>query len=307
VNHFRFSTAARSLTAAAALAVICVAGCSRQEAPAVQHPASVKSAALPTAPVSIDPAIAAPEVDKAGAAELMRAIFGDNYHADDGAAVAVIEDGEDTGYWRMTLYAAKALSDGRTAVVVNGAPSDENGADNTAHASPGMLNVYTLRRVDGAWQVMERHQDVSTMGSSGNIGIVKWLSLGAGKSGIVVSSGGTWFGSTIAIAEIFDLDHGMRSLGGFAEMSSNAGGCNPETKDCWDVDGKIGTVPAVRAEDYNDIAVDFEGRHFRVTEDANGSYVEHLTRTVRQTARYRFKDKTYALVSGENPVPGIDG
>jgi hypothetical protein len=281
-------------------------GCSRHDATAVQRPVSTKAVAAIAAPVRAEPAIENSDIDKTRAAELMQAIFGDNYHAEDGVALVVIEEGEDAGYWRMTLYAAKKLADGRTAVVVNGAPSDENGTDNAAHASPGMLNVYTLRRTNGTWQVIERHQDVSTMGSSGNIGVVKWIDLGAGKPGIVVSSGGTWFGSTIANAEVFDLDHGMRSVGGFAELSSNVGGCMPETKDCWDVEGKIGTVPAAHAEDYRDIVVDFAGKHFRVTENASGNHVEHLTRTVRQTARYRFNGKAYVLVSGENPVPEID-
>ena len=121
---------------------------------------------------------------------------------------------------------------GGSAIVVNGSPSDENGADNAAHAPPGTLNVYTLRRTEGVWQVIERHEDVSTMGSSGSIGVVKWIALGAGKPGIVVSSGGTWFGSTITNAEVFDLAPGMRSLGGFAEFSSNEGGCIPETEEC---------------------------------------------------------------------------
>ncbi|HEX8784618.1 MAG TPA: hypothetical protein VF793_00450, partial [Telluria sp.] len=106
--------------------------------------------------------------------------------------------------------------------------------------------------------------------------------------------------------EIFDLDHGMRSLGGFAELSSNAGACTPETVDCWDVEGKIGTVPAPREEDYRDIVVDFGGRHFRVTEDAKGNDIEHPTHTVHQSARYHFNGKQYVLVSGENPVPPIE-
>jgi hypothetical protein len=307
VNHLTFPTASRTSAALAAAAAVCLVGCSRHEATAVQRPVSTKSVAAVAAPVRAEPAIEAPDVDKTRAAELMRSIFGDTYRAADDVALAVIEDGADAGYWRMTLYAAKDLPDGRTAVVVNGAPSDENGADNAAHSSPGMLNVFTLRRQDGTWQVIERHQDVSTMGSNGNIGVVKWVVLGTGQLGIIVSSGGTWFGSTNANAEIFDLDHGIRSLGGFAELSSNAGGCVPETEDCWDVEGKISTVPVTRAGDYRDIVVDFAGKHFRVTENANGSYVEHLTRTVRQTARYRFNGKTYALVSGKNPVPEIDG
>ena len=66
-------------------------------------------------------------------------------------------------------------------------------------------------------------------------------------------------------------------------------------------------MSAARAGDYRDIVVDFTGRHFRVTENADGSYVEHLTRTVRQTARYRFSGTKYVLVSEENPVHDIAG
>jgi hypothetical protein len=306
VNQLTLPTAARALAAGAALAAICLGGCVRHDGPTVQRPAPARPTIAPATPVHAEPAVEAPAIDKARAAELMRAVFGDDYRAADGAALVSIKDGADAGYWRMTLHAAWALPDGRTAVVVNGAPSDENGADILAHASPGMLSVYTLRRTDGAWRTIARHQDVGTMGSGGDIGAVAWIALGAGHSGIVVSSGGTWFGNTIANAEVFDLDHGMRSLGGFAQFSSNAGGCMPETADCWEVDGKIGTLPAAHVDDYRDIVVDFQGRHFRVTEDAAGNRAEHPTRTVRQAARYRFDGKQYLLISGENPVPPVD-
>jgi hypothetical protein len=308
VNKIVAPVTACSFAAVAGVLAVCLAGCSRDKASPVQTAASKKPvAAVMAAPLHAEPAIEAPAVDKSRAAELMQAIFGDNYHADDSSALLVIEDGEDAGNWSMTLHAAKELADGRTVVVVNGAPADENGKDASAHASAGMLSVYTLRRAQDTWQVVERHDDVGTMGSNGNIGVVKWIDLGEGRPGIVVSSGGTWFGSTIMGAEVYDLDHAMRSLGGFAELSSNAGGCMPETKDCWDVDGKIGTVPAAHPGEYRDILVDFAGKHFRVTESANGDLVEHLTRKVSQTARYRFNGKTYVLVSGENPVPGIEG
>ena len=81
----------------------------------------------------------------------MPAIFGDGYHAEDGAALVNIEDGEDAGYWRMTLYSTRELPDGRTAVVVNGALSDEHGADMPAHASPGMLSVTTSTVKHTCW------------------------------------------------------------------------------------------------------------------------------------------------------------
>ena len=308
VNKPAAPVIACSFAAVAGVLAVCLAGCSRDGAPPAQAAASPTPAtAVVAAPPHAEAAVEAPSVDKTRTAELMQAIFGDNYHADDSSALLVIEDGEDAGNWRMSLHAAKELADGRTVVVANGAPADENGNELSAHASAGMLSVYTLRRANDTWQVVERHDDVGTMGSSGNIGIVKWIDLGEGRPGIVVSSGGTWFGSTIMDAQVFDLDHGMRSLGGFAELSSNAGGCMPETKDCWDVDGKIGSVPAAHPGEYRDILVDFAGKHFRVTESANGDLVEHLTRKVSQTARYRFNGKIYVLVSGENPVPAIDG
>ncbi|RLM48646.1 hypothetical protein DVK02_18965, partial [Halobellus sp. Atlit-31R] len=148
--------------------------------------------------------------------------------------------------------------------------------------SEGMLNVYTLRRTDEAWQILERHENVGMMGSNGSIGIVKWIALGSGKPGILVSSGGTWQGYTIINAEVFDLDQGMRSLGGFPEFSSSRGACVPETEDCWEVEGTISTVSA-RPDNYRDIVVEFEGKHFRLIKDANGNEVERLTRPVHQT------------------------
>jgi hypothetical protein len=308
--RFTSHAATRALVTVAAVVAVVAPGltaCSRREAVAVRHPAALTPPAAVVARVDAEPAIETAAVDKTRSAELMRAIFDDSYQADDGTALVAIEDGDDAGYWRMTLYAAKDLPDGRTAVVVNGAPSDESGADGTAHASSGMLSVYTLRRKEGAWKVIERHQDLGTMGSNGNVGVIKWIELGAGKPGIVVSSGGTWFGSTFADAAVYDLDRNMRRLGAFAELSSNAGACTPELKDCWDVEGKIGTVPSARADNYRDIVVDFSGKHFRVTENAKGDYVEHATRTVHQSARYHFDGKTYVLVAGGNPVPGIEG
>jgi hypothetical protein len=300
-------TFARLLSAIAAIVVLGITGCSREETPALQRTPPVKKAAAPAATVRAEPAIEAPTVDKTRAAEWMQAIFGDDYRAEDDTALVEIEDGEDAGFWRMTLRAARELPDGRIAVVVNGAPSDENGTDMAGHVSPGMLSVFTLRRTEGAWQTVKRYLNVTTMGSSGNIGFVKWIALGPGRPGIIVSSGGTWFGSTMADAEIYDLDGDMRSLGGFPELSTNGGGCMPETKDCWDVGGKIGTVPAAAGQEYRDIVVDFQGKHFRVTEDTKGDLIEHPTRAVRESARYRFNGKQYMLVSGKNPVPGIEG
>jgi len=235
----------------------------------------------------------------------MRAIFGDDYDPKADNALAVIEYEGDNGYFLMTLTGFTELPDGRTVVAVNGLPSDENRTDMAAHASPGMLNLYALRREGAGWKVVERHENVATMGSMGNFGDVEWVTLGPGKPGLIVTSGGTWFGSSIYEGGIFELGEKVRLLGSYSRGSSNAGACMPESKDCWDVDGHVRFVDNPQGGPYGDLLVDYEGRHYTVTEGKDGNQVEHLKSTVKQTARYRFDGKEYGLVSGTNPVPGI--
>ena len=107
MRHLAFSTAARPFAAFSVSVAICLVGCSRP-ATTGQRAVPARPVAALTTPLRVEPAVEAPSIDKARAAELMQAIFGDNYHVDDGAALAVVENGEDAGYWRMTLHAAKA-------------------------------------------------------------------------------------------------------------------------------------------------------------------------------------------------------
>lgn len=296
----------------ALLFVAALAGCSRHaESPAPPQPAAVPAAAptpTPAAAPTAPPVQAESETDRVDAAlarALMVAIFGGDYDPAKKIARATIAEGENAGPWLMTLYDTRELADGRMVAVVNGAPSDKDGEDLAAHASPGMLNVFYLKRDGERWTVLARHLDVATMGSHGSIGDTQWIELGPGKPALIVLSGGTWQGQSIAGADIFDLAGDVRHLGNFDVMSTNGGACAPDTDDCWDVEGKIGTADATPPAGYRDIVVDFTDKRYRVTEDAKGDFVEHPKSTSRTSARYRFDGKQYVLAEGSNPVPGI--
>lgn len=236
----------------------------------------------------------------------MQAIFGDDYDAEANDGLAIIEDEGEDAYFLMTLAGFTELPDGRTVVVVNGAPSDENRVDASSHVTPGMLNVYVLQpRESGGWKLVGRHQNVDKLGSSGHFDKVQWVSLGKGKTGFIVSSGGIWQGYVMSIASIFEFGEGVRALGGFAESSSSAGACVPGMADCWDVDSGIHFADSPHNGAYRDILVDFTGKHYTLTEGKGGKDVEHLKSTVQQSARYAFNGKEYTLVAGANPVPGF--
>jgi hypothetical protein len=254
------------------------------------------------APASVTPASDAQPIDPTQAAASMQAVFGAAWRQNDGAAMIHIDEGADAGWWHMTPLASKRLQDGRTLLIVNGAPKGEDGSS-PARADGGMLNLYVLRQTRSAWQVLERNEDVAKMGSLGMIGTVRWLDLGAGRQGIVISSGEAAVGSRVGVADIYVLHRGLRHLGRFAEMSSNEAACTPESEDCWTVEGKIGAVPALYGQGYRDIVVDFTGRHSVLNLHPDGTGSEHRTRTIRQRARYRFDGTHYVLVAGENPVP----
>jgi hypothetical protein len=254
-------------------------------------------------PALVTRATDAQSIDPTQAAAPMQAIFGAAWRPEEGSALIHIDKGTDAGWWQMTPLASKRLADGRTLLIVNGAPHGENGSS-PAQADGGMLNLYVLRQMQSTWQVLELHEDVAKMGSLGEIGAVRWLDLGAGRQGIVVSSGEAGVGSRLRVAVIYALDRGLRHLGRFAEMSSNDAACTWESEDCWTVEGKIGTVPALRGQAYRDIVVDFTGRHSLLYRHPDGMGA-HRTRTIRQRARYRFDGAHYVLVAGQNPVPDL--
>lgn len=223
--------------------------------------------------IRIDPAIlvrnrVAPQspAAKFDNAELMRAVFGDAYNAQSKSALATLSiEGSDAPH-AMTPVASTQLPDGRLALIVNGSPAGEDGSDMSAHVSTGVLNVYLLQRDGAQWKVLERHQNVAMLGSSGGIGRVEWVILGPGKPGFIVFNGGIWQGYSISYAAIFELGGKVRSLGSFKQASSSEGACGPTNDECWDVTGDISFAAEPQPSGYSDIVVSFDDKRYTVTE-----------------------------------------
>lgn len=287
-----------------------MAGCSRTgahapvpvQAPAPAHAPAPSPAAAPL--VAKAPAPAQPSADA-----LLRAIFADHYQPGAHAGVIHVDDDKlESPFYAVTIAAVTELPDGRTVVVANGSPSDETGESRVHHTSQGLLNVYVLRRdrEGGRWQVLERHENVESLGSSALIGDVAWITLAPGRPGFVVASGGNWQGATLYGQAVYALDDGVRSLGVVGGHSDNVGACQPGMDDCWEVDGKLRVADTdTQPGPYRDILADFSGRHYTLTEGADGNNVEQVKTQVHQSARYHFDGKSYVRVEGEEPLPSI--
>lgn len=286
-----------------------LSGCKRNEQAAPTPQPAVHNTPPAFSGTASTPA-AVPAVSVADTAERqrerswMRAIFGQAYASEKDEALVQLDVDGAREYHQMALASAGTLPDGRVAVVVNGSPSDQDGNDLAAHGSPGVLNVYVMRASEDGWQVVERHENLSSMGSHGNIGSIDWIIPSAGKAGFIVTSGGTWQGYSIAVANIFELGSPIRELGNLLIGSTNEGACEPGTE-CWDVNGTIRFADRLDADTPPDMLVDFSGKRYRVIENQPDKYSERLDSTIKETARYRFDGKTYVLTEGVNPVPEV--
>lgn len=237
--------------------------------------------------------------------ELLEAIFQRDFRPEHDGALVEIKGTDEAPRYLVTIVSITELADGRVAVVANAMPSSEDGKEQAGHSSPGLLNVYVLQHAAGAWQVLERRENIAAMGSNGHIGRIEWVKLAPEKQGFVVFSGGVWQGYSVSMAEVFDLAEGVRGLGGFRNHSSNAGACNEQTDECWEVTGNLRFVDSGSPIPYRDILVDFTGRKYTVANGKDDQGIETSKATIRETARYRFDGKQYELISGINPVPEV--
>lgn len=300
-----------SILAGSAALAACLGACSRsgeRAAPPVQQAAPAPATVLKFAPGPSPRESAMPLTasrpnwpDDAREQEWMRTIFGQRYDHANGRALAEMGD---AGTCVMVIVSSTTLADGRIAVIVNASSTADNGEDLPGNGSPGILNVYLLERAAGGWTVRERHENLAAMGSKGHVGDARWVKLGPGKTGFVMSSSTSARGYSITLASIFVLDRGVRQLGELEEASDNIGACIPE-RACWDVGANLRFADDAQADGYADLLVDFKGKRYRAVENEYGEQVKQDEVLIRQSARYRFDGKEYVLVSGENAVPGL--
>lgn len=279
-------------------------------------------------------------------AELMGVVFGTKYRSASRDALAKMPDvskRKQIGNYLLTAVAHWQLADGKMALVLNGQQVDQSGNPVDSHATPGLLSVYLLQKIDGQWKVLKKHENVAALGSSGSFGEVEWVNLAHDRPGMVIHNGGTWQGYTIESIALFDLKtESMHDLSGdgIRLHSDSDGGCGPETAECWNVGGKYRFVPGKPGSPYQDLLIEFSGEKSTLADKGDVQQVEQDGKAAAQSgaeggavasqgdaaskteaksgtdgeperiiskiesrARYAFDGKRYKLVEGTNPVP----
>ncbi|WP_308924713.1 hypothetical protein [Janthinobacterium sp. J1-1] len=300
------------------------------QASAITPPApAVPQAATETAPAADGPVAAkndemkTPEArarDSKLEAAMMLAIFGKNYRPDSDDALADLPDPDskeakaDKLSYVVSAVSHKLLPDGRAILVANAETANTEGTAESAHASPGLLNVFYLapkgKPGDESWQVVTRLENIATLGSSGQLGDVHWVSLGAGKQGLAIRHGYTGQGYTITQLALFEIGAGKVTEldGGIDLHSDNEGACGPETDNCWLVDGNWHFAAARDGGAYDDLLIDFTGASRKIKPGVQVKEDQEPPRLVTQMnghARYAFDGKKYKLVEGKNIVPEV--
>jgi hypothetical protein len=317
------------------LACSLLSACSDKTAtpPAAPAPVPVPVAA-PAAPPTEVPAAGGPVAAKSDemktpearardskqAAAMMLAIFGKNYRPDSDDALADLPDPDskdaraDKLSYVVSAVSHKLLPDGRAILVANAETANTEGSAESGHSSPGLLNVFYLapkgKPGDEAWQVVTRLENIATLGSSGQLGEVHWVMLGAGKQGLAIRHGYTGQGYTITQLALFELgaDKVTELDGGIDLHSDNEGACGPEMDNCWMVDGNWHFAAARDGGAYDDLLIDFTGASRKIKPGVKVKEDEEPPRLVTQMngrARYAFDGKKYKLVEGKNIVPGV--
>ena len=322
------------------LATTLLGACSNKTAPASASVADSAADVAASAPASADDAASAasdaasdavrPPVATAAKTEdmntpearereagMMRAVFGKEYRDDSDDALADLPDPDkhiDKLSYVVSAVSHKVLPDGRAILVANAETANTEGTAESAHASSGLLNVFFLapkgQPGDGQWKVVKRLENIAALGSSGQLGEVHWVTLGANKPGLAIRHGYTGQGYTITQLALFEIGDGKVTAldGGIDLYSDNMGACTPDMDECWLVDGSWRFAPARDGGAYDDLLIDFKGSSEKIKPGATVKPDQdppRIATPLNGHARYAFDGKGYKLVEGKNPVPGI--
>jgi hypothetical protein len=269
----------------------------------------------PATAAATAPALAPMTAQEQEREPLMRAVFGAHYRPatrDALVSMALRRDKADTrARFFVDAVSHALLANGDTALVANGVEMDEDGDRLDGDASPGFLSVFILRQAGGQWHVQKRHENIAQLGSFGSFGTVQWVALAPGKPGLAVLTDAAWNGYFIYWLSLFDpAAELMQNLGGMRLSSGGQDDCAHEpVNPCWSIMGKWRFVASTRQAAYDDLLFDFAGMHVRQRTPRNPALPEGepdpVITPVKAVARYAFDGKTYQLVEGDNPVPGL--
>ncbi len=290
-----------------ALLVACLvlSGCSDKKA-SLPPPATANPAVQP--PQAPAPAEKLPED-----ATLMRAVFGADYDANRKRATItqpVWNNPTERTSYAVTALAKTALPDGEVLLLATTRALDADGSLYDLQFSASLinpLNLYVLRKQDGNWKIIKRHEEFDAGGSFRDSGMVRWVQLGQGKTGLAVVQANMEEGFSSEILSLYDVSHGdIRKLthDDITVHSDNDGAYEPR-EFCWNVTGKWKLAAAPTGTDYPDVLIEFTGKGMKkvdvATEDTD-SNTACTTKPVKEKARYRFDGTSYKLIEGSAPV-----
>ena len=250
-------------------------------------------------------------------AGMMRAVFGKDYRDDSDDALADLPDPDkhiDKLSYVVSAVSHRVLPDGRAILVANAETANTEGTAESAHASPGLLNVFFLapkgQPGEGQWQVVKRLENIAALGSSGQLGEVHWVTLGANKPGLAIRHGYTGQGYTITQLALFEIGDGKVTAldGGIDLYSDNMGACTPDMDECWLVGGSWRFAPARDGGAYDDLLIDFKGASEKIKPGVTVKPDQdppRIATPLNGHARYAFDGKGYKLIEGKNTVPGV--
>lgn len=299
--------------------------CEQQAANPCQGSACLQAASLPT-PSSV---VAAVKNNQSASSKnmrmltgndakilrtLMTATFGKGTRAD-GRAQAYLPQADNRkqrASHLLTPLAYASLEDGHTILIANATPLNHKQEEMVSHAAGGQLNIFWLKQESGQWHVLSRQENIAVLGSNGELGEVKFASLGNGQTALAIQHGGTWQGYSTSVLSLFHLlPGGARELNAppIPLASDNEGACGPETEHCWNVQGEW-KFSRQDNTPYPDLILNFSGDEAHSlprsqAQAAADQEAERRTTQIKGQAIYRFQKDRYVLIKGQNLVPAV--
>jgi len=288
------------------VAFLTMSGCSDKKAAIPPPAAANKSTQPPQSPT--------PGEEPLEESALMHAIFGADYDANRKHATIKLPNPvnptEHSSY-AVTAWTQTILPDGETLLLTNGRILDDKGKLFNPDYNMGSLSLYILRKQDGKWKVIKRHENFDTNGSFGDSGTARWVQLGQGKTGLALVQADMLDGFQTEFLSLYDVSHGdIRNLTeeSITVYSDNSGVCEPRVL-CWEVTGKWKLVAAPADIAYHDLLIEFTGKEMAPVKGATENTDPNIARTakpLKTQARYRFNGTSYKLIDGNNPNDGYE-
>lgn len=220
-------------------------------------------------------------------------------------------------------------------LVVTGKPSDESGHDVASHASGGNLGAYWFERHGARWRLSAAQPSFTWTGFFGDPGKLRHVLLGAGHQALALENGSCWQGQCGQWLELYEIGDsrvlpllaGKDAVALEADSTGASDTCGdllahaPGTRrltpqdefafnsNCLAVSGKW-SIHA-REAGPGDLDIHFTGRHLvaegEPVADASAPATPAVVsvQEVDSHLIYRFHAGRYAVLSGENPLPGF--